>query len=538
MKLKFLFGLLLAGTLTAGAQGYQDGVDNYNAGRFDIAQTILLNNINNPSTDKAVAYYYLGNIAFQDGNVAEAKADFQKGIAADPANGYNYIGLGQVALKEGNKSEAEAQFKEGINTNKKDAALLAAVARAYYNVDPTVYSKQINDYIAKAFKLSKNTEPAVYMLQGDMKADENPGEAAGLYEMAIMQSKNRGEVNREAYVKYASTYFKVNPKFAIERLVELNELEPNSALAQRELAEKYYDNNQFGSACIQYGKYMENPNHFQKDEQRYAGLLYSAKEYDQSLAIANKVLSEDPENFYMYRIILLDMAALENWAAAEEAGNKLFSLAGDKVIANDYIVYGNVLSEQGKNQEAVDVFVKAVELNPDKPELLPQLSAIYEKAGMNDKAVDTMKQYLDGGNGTTNDIVSMARRYDALARSLPEGDPARVDAATEGIKYIDMAIAKVPNNGTLYRIKGQLILSQNDNKPNAAMAEAYEKMISCYNEDPSNKQKYASSYAAADYLLALYYLEIDPAKAKEYFQDYLTINPDDEQVRNMVEAME
>ena len=80
--------------MTALAQGgYQDGVDYYNADRFEKAKTILEKTINDPSTDKAVSFFYLGCLDMRDGNVEGAKANFEKGIAANPANGYNYIGV-------------------------------------------------------------------------------------------------------------------------------------------------------------------------------------------------------------------------------------------------------------------------------------------------------------------------------------------------------------------------------------------------------------------------------------------------------------
>ena len=67
MKFKLLLTLICAGGLTAAAQGYQDGVDNYNAGRLDVAKTILVNTIDQTSgTSKAEAYYYLGMIDFKE----------------------------------------------------------------------------------------------------------------------------------------------------------------------------------------------------------------------------------------------------------------------------------------------------------------------------------------------------------------------------------------------------------------------------------------------------------------------------------------
>ncbi len=540
MKLKFLCTMLLAGALGAAAQGgYQDGVDNFNAGRLDVAKTILQNTINDGATNKAVSYYYLGSIDFLENNMAAAKANFDKGVQADPNYGRNYIGLGEVALKGGDKGAAEGFFKQATGTDKKNTALVAEVARAYYNVDPVKYDKEIQKNLEKARKDSKNTEAAVYLLQGDMIGDKDPGEAAGLYELAIEQSKLKGEVNREAYVKYANVYFSVAPTFAIKKLEELNQLEPNSALAQRELAEKYYANNQWGSAYQQYGKYLQNPNHFQKDERRYVQLLVAAKEYAQAVDRANAILAQDPSDYAMYRMILLSESYQNKWPEAEAAGAKLFQIAKpEQLVPNDYIVYGQALSEQKKVDEAVAVYEKAIELNPDAPELLTDLSAVYEKAGQNEKAVETMKRYLDTGAGSTNDLVNMARRYNSLARSLEKGTPERAAAATEGIKYIDMAIAKVPDNGTVYRIKGELQLAKNDDKPDAETAATYEKMIELYDVDPANREKYATSYRAADFVLSLYYIDVDKEKARKYITDYLTYTPDDENFKLLLESLD
>lgn len=538
MKVKFVLSLMVAGALSASAQGYQDGVDNFNAGRIDVAKIILNKTINDASTDKAVAYNYLGNINYLEGNIPQAKVDYEKGVQANSENPYNYIGLGKIALMNGNKSEAENLFKQAQGINKKNTAVVAAVARAYYEVDPVVYAKEIDKNITKALKDSKNTESAVFLLQGDMKAKEDPGEAAGLFELAIEADKAKNIVNREAYVKYANTFFKVAPSYAIDKLKELNELEPESALAQRELAEKYYDNEQFGSACQQYEKYMENPNHFQSDEQRYAGLLFSAKRYDESMEIANRVLFKDPNNYFMFRIIMMDKNELKDYPAVEEMGNKLFSHPDVQLIPNDYILYANALSNQGKTAEAVAVYEKAVEVNPNKPELLVDLSDAYGKNGQNEEAVNTMKRYLDGGNGKVNDYVQMARRYDGLARSLEVGSPERIAAAEEGAKYINVAIEKAPNTPIVYAIKSQVLLGGTGNKPNEEIAKTYEKMLELLNADASNREKSKSLYVAADYMLGIYYTDIDKEKAKVYLNDYLTLAPDDERIKTLLNSLD
>ena len=185
---KPLLSVILGGfAIAASAQGgYQDGVDYYNADRFEQAKIILEKTLSDPSTNKGVSYYYLGAIEMRENNPGAAKSFFEKGIAADPKVGYNYVGLGEIALKSGDKKAAEGYFDDALKMDKKDPEVSAAIARAYFNVDPVAYAKQIDKNIAKSLKDSKNMATAPYVLQGDMEsAKGNIGQAASYYEQAM-----------------------------------------------------------------------------------------------------------------------------------------------------------------------------------------------------------------------------------------------------------------------------------------------------------------------------------------------------------------
>ena len=136
-----------------------------------------------------------------------------------------------------------------------------------------------------------------------------------------------------------------------------------------------------------------------------------------------------------------------------------------------------------------------------------------------------MKKYLDLGNGSVNDLFSMARRYASYARTLEKGTPERIDAAKEGLKYIDMAIEKVPDNPSLFYYKGQLYYTLNDDKMDADAAAAYQKMLECLDANPDNKDKYKSYYTAGYAVLANYYNDIDKEKSDAYFEKYKELNP-------------
>lgn len=166
MKFKLLFSFLLGSAFCLSAQqGYKDGIEYFRADQPEEAEIILQRTINDPATDKAQANYYLGLIELQKGNAAQAKAFFDKGVAANAADPFNIVGQGAVDLKKGDKSAAEANFKAARQLDKNNPRVLVEIARMYYNTDPVLYAKEIEKTIADARKAAKKTpEPAIYIL--------------------------------------------------------------------------------------------------------------------------------------------------------------------------------------------------------------------------------------------------------------------------------------------------------------------------------------------------------------------------------------
>ncbi len=545
MKLKLLLALMLGCAMGAFAQGgYQDGVDYFNASRYTEAKRILTKTINDPATDKAVSFYYLGCIDLastedHQPDFAAAKANFEKGIQANPNNAYNYIGLAEVAFKQGDKAGAAEQIKTAEKLGKKDAAVMAGIARCYYNVDPVTYAKEIRKYIEKGYKESKYQEPAVYMLEGDMSAATDPGAASGFYDTAIRLAKEAGgRVNPEAYIKCANALFKSNKQEAFSYLQRLNEDLPTSALAQRELAEMYYKDDQWSRAAVQYGKYMSNPNHFPEDEARYSFLLFYGQKYEESLAIAQKLVKENPDNFYMVRMELYDLVALKRWEDAANTGKQLFAMKNAEFMPKDFEDYGTALDELKEYDAAIALYEKGVAMFPDRASLWDGLSEQYTNAEKYAEAAMAQDKYcsLKGDKCTANDYYVLARRYFNLALSREEGSAGRSQASATGVQAIDKAIDIVPDNGLLWRLKAQL-LQAGDPTVTPEVASCYEKMIDCFSKETSGRDRSAALSSAYAILGNYYVRQGDKATARSYFEKYLQINPDDNDVRNYLKNL-
>ncbi len=486
MKIKFLLSLFVAGTLAVGAQtqGYKDGIEYYKAGQHDNARTILERTINDPATDRSLANYYLGQVALVQGDKAQARTYFDAGLAADAECPFNYVGLGALAPQEGNDEAAKEQFKQAQKFGKKNAEVSVSIARAYYNADPVKYDRDITKALEKARKDSKNADPSIYVLEGDMlAAAENFGDAAARYEMAITYDPN----NPEGYVKFANAYFNVNKDFGINKLQEFLNAHPESAMAQRELAEKLFLADRWKAASELYGKYIQNPNHFPEDKARYAVLLYWGEDYPASLAIADEILASDPSNFLMQRVRFLDQTAMGQFQAAVENAEKFFASNPEaNFTIKDYTTYADALSGIGQDSLAVVQYELAASKYPENGDLLKNLSTVYSRNRQYDKSAEAYDAYLKlQENPSLTDLYGMSGRY--LNAAVYADSIRAKELAGRGIEYVNQVIDRAADvSPMMYQRLARLYVAANGKRPDADAIAAYDKMLQLLDQNPDN----------------------------------------------------
>ncbi len=580
MKFKLFLSLILCASLTCMAQGYKDGIEYYKVGQYDNAKELLLRNIDDPSTNKAEAYFYLGCIGLYTDNYEEAEKNFDAGIAADPKYGYNYVGMGELELRRGKLSTdkdaaknaekaAKKLFDEGKDLcGKKDDAVVVAIARAYYNVDPVKYADEIEDAKKDAKKRDKQSAD-LYVFEGDILADKQQwGSAASWYEMVMRSGKD----NIEAYVKYANTYFYVNPDVAIQTLEDLVASKPNSALAQRELAEKYYKDDQWTKAAEKYGIYMQNPNHFKQDENRYAGLLFYGKRYQESYDLAAKIISEhaagDADVFYMKRLQLYNLVAMaqeaENdstaaaqlWNRADVLAKEFLSMnvpAGAKYEPKDYSDYAVVLAALGDIPGSVEMYKKAYDANPEKVDLLKNASDACTDAKDYENAAKFYQMYVDKADYKTNDLFVLSGRYLNWGVTTPDTTATdsieREEAFKKALEYAEKVDSIVPNDlRILSRIANIHVGHESgfSGRDYARYAEAmptYDAILAILDADPKYKDPNNADNEIAMYIEIFrykavhYYLNKDQENMKLYYQKWLEVDPTNDALRQYIETL-
>ena len=544
MKLR---NLLLSGfalcSMSIFAQTHNEGIEYYKAEQFGNARELLNRNLNNAGTDKALSYYYLGMIEMRTNDVAKATKYFQDGIALDPSCPYNYVGMGYVALKSNDLKAAEKYFKDAEKNAKKDQTVNVEIARAYYEADPVLYKEKYEKILANALKKDVKN-PDIYIFQGDVWRDEaydtkDPktyGKAAAQYDMATSYDPQ----SAVAYVKYADMYMNAqNPSYAIVKLNELAGNNPTSALGQRELANAYYDSQQFDKAAQKYGEYVKNPNHFKEDEDRYALLLFFAEDYKGGYDYATALLQEDPNNFTARRFQFMNASYIEEMNdALLPMAESLYTIHNKDKKANkfapiDYTLIANTFSDNGRAGDAIALLQEAIADDPENANFERNLASAYIQNDDYAGAANAYNAYLGKvANPSYNDYIrATVYAYNAAVKN------------DNDVNYFNMAIQNAGKAKELddsqyqpYKLLGDIALTM------APVETAGTAAFDDYSGAAERLEGIAAQYPADartvyKYLGAYYVEKKDPANAKLYLGKYLELNPDDQTVLKVYNSL-
>lgn len=541
MKMKFFFASLLAmGATFAGfAQGISDGIEFYKIGDTENAKTLLDRNMSSAS-NIAEAYYYYGQIAFDEGNLSEAQSYYDKAVAANPSYPYSYVGQGAILLKNGNKGAAENLFKQARKLTKKNSKLEIAIARAYYAANPTAYDSQIKKCVKDAQKWNQK-DPDSYNFEGDRFSDlQMWGDAAAQYEWAMTYEPS----NIEATVKFANTYFKVAPDLAIEKLREIDKTQSASALVQRQIAEKLYEHGDFEEAAQRYGNYISGTrNHFPKDEARYAQLLYVADKFQEAYDIAAQLKTTVPAgssySFIADRLMLYSAASLKKWDDAVRVGQSFF---GAENVANaqnynaqDYIKYATSLDAAGGHaEEAIFAYDKAIELDPNNLDLVRRLAIQYAQAKQFDKAIMYENKVLTNENSVDGDKNAMAEIFIMQAEDAV-GD-AKTAALANAMTYINQALEGKPENLTYLYNKSLIEMQMESSNTGKALGTMQKLVDVIKSKDDITPYKPTLGYAYS-YIALYYYGAKNYSKALDAFTSWQEIDPTNTNIANAIEQL-
>ena len=557
-KQSLLTILFVGATMTTPlvAQDLQTALKDIEAERYTKAgQTLTQLATSAPTADNQ---FYLGYYYLRSGQVDKAKDAFTKGLATDPKNQLNNIGIAGVDLAKNDGAAAKALIDNAVaQTKSKDQNVLIRGGEMYTLSDDP---KQNNP--AEAIRLltiadekdKKNENSEIEMLMGDAYFLKNDGgNAITKYENALAINPNLAEANYKIghlylrgknYAK-AQEYFKL----AIQG-------DPEFAPTYRAYADALANSRAYKSAAQNYELYIQKSGttdpELLLDVARYKFL---AQDYQGAVTYLDQ-LKGKINNPIIDRMYGWAYSALGKNQESIESLNRFISTAPQKVIYDDYKylgrAYGKLDTPQGDSLSVVNLEKAAPSDTTEN--LYREIAKTYYDAKKYDKAaqyyaktIKNDKKPLNNDylfNGLANYQYGFRVGRDTTAAPM---DTAQIRVAKQmyflraDSAFAQMAQQVEKTAGETYPLayyyEGQ---SNYYAYPSAislstgAAVPYYEKFIALATAetDAAKKQSYQKNLITSYKFLASYNLaKKDDAKAKEYFNKVLELDPNDADVK-------
>lgn len=538
-----IFSLALVATTIAKAQDLEPAKKAIDAEQFEKAKSLLKSVIQaKPSNGKAA--FLLGTIYLKQNISDSASIYFQKGLAATEGARFNNIGLGQLDLDANNKAAAQAKFDLVMKElKKKDTEEYIHIARAYMNADKPDYKSAIA-ILTKAAVANPN-DAQVQLALGDAHyGDKNQNDSYIAYRNAYQfdSSLIRAKMQLGVLLKGAKAYTE-----AVKAYNEVIAINPNYGPVYRELAETYYlwGNNvpktyeeNIKKALSFYEKYMSLTDYSVNSRMRHADFLILAKDYKALELEANKMKELDGVNPRILRYLGYSAYENGNVDVALTSLQNYTANASNKIIPRDYLYLGQAkikkgTSADGKMVDPVQLtsgiadLKKAVEMEPLAANELNEIgkklydqkaftaaAAVFEIAVTNPNS----KNYL-----IDNFYLGNSLYYDNTRKDVVKPDPIALQKADVAFGNVITA-SPATQDAYIFRARTNKLLDNDE-----MMAKYYEDYLRVVTEKgeeevTKNKAKFIEAYNN----IAAVYANSDKAKAKEYFNKTLALDPANE----------
>jgi Flp pilus assembly protein TadD len=531
---------LLATATTVKAQDLEAVKKTIDAEKYESAKKTLKSIVaTTPTSGKAA--FLLGNVYLKQNMEDSAKIYFQKGLAAKDNAKFNNIGMGQIDLNNGNLGAAQANFALATkDLKKKDIEELVDVGNAYTNSSKPNYKAAI-EVLNKA-KAINGTDPQIQLALGNAYyGDKNQNEAYAAYRNAVATDATlvRAKMQQGVLLKGAKAYTE-----AVKAYDEVMKANPTYGPVYRELAETYYYwannepkkyNEYIQKALPMYEKYMANTDYSLTSRMRHADFLILAKDYKALELEANEMQKLDKVNPRILRYLGYSAYENGNVDTAIKSISDFIGNGKNKVIARDHMYLGLAQLKKANNVEAKTIdqplfdaavasIKKSVEMEISmtndlselgkkfyEQKLFKQAAAIYDIAITNKES----KNYL-----LDNFYLGNSLYYNNTRKDVVKADPAELTRADEAFARVIEA-SPTTQDAYIFRARTNNLLENDANT--IKFYEEYVRVVT--DKGPEEVTKAKAKIMESYNNIGANYANTDKAKAKEYFNKTLAIDP-------------
>jgi len=552
-KFKIFSLALVASASVAKAQDINQAKNAIDAEQFEKAKSLLKSIIKAKPSD-GEANFVLGNIYLNQAIVDSAKIYYLNGLEAADKKNLNYIGLGQLDLDSKNTASAQANF--GLATKdikRKDVNEFIYIGRAYMNSTNPDYTNAIAS-LKRALAIEPQNATALLAIGDAYYGANNQNDAYKAYRDAFTADPTllRAKMQLGVLLKGAKSYDE-----AIKAFNEVIAIDPNYGPVYRELAETYYKwarnkpstrQTNYQKAIQNYEKYLSLTDYSMNSRMRHADFLILVEDYKALEKEANKMIELDKVNPRIYRYLGYSAYENGNYDVAIKSLEDYMKVPSNKVIAKDNLYLGFAKIKKGTDaagvvdpaafeaglaeiKKAVTVEPLAVEdLGDFGKELFGkkqynQAAAIYELSTTNTE----QKNYLNDNvyYGISLYYANANKEKTAMdAAALAKADAAFDRVLVASPTYDEAYLYKGRINNLLE--KDDLIIKNYQEYINRTTAKGAEELAK-----PATVKKVVESYNS----IGAAYANTDKAKAIEYFNKSLTLDPTNAYATQSVKAL-
>ena len=517
------------------AQSLQQGIISIDSHKYAQAKQNFEQMLAKEASD--ANYFYNGNVYLTqfEPNFAKAKEFFDKGVAADKKAYLSKIGLASIKLGKGDKSgiaEIQAIVKD---SKEKDSEVLYRAAEAL-----TMFEKASNpdlaiEYLTKAIEREKKEVPTnYYYTLGDayrLKLSTSPqvaGSAMTAYDKALPSAKNKASVFTRMGTLWMAAQQWESAKTSLDKAIlsDVSYAPAYKALAGYNI--RFQRNGEATKNLINYAKYAdEDPN----TQLEISKLFFLNDDYANASLTLDKIFDkvDDPIKYKLRAF--LQYADGEYPEALESLNMFMTKAEKGKILPADQGLQGLISAGLAKSEKdeakkkmlMADAMAKIAIAKAAKDETMDwdaEMAKIkgggadsaQAAAGPTNPKIEGLKAKVASNPKDLESIVALGSAYQ------------EVENWNGAILTWDKMIAASPDWAYSYYAKGAAYQQLKNNE----MAEvSYQKYIDVVRSKPVPEQmesKETLSYAY--YLVAYYIQDKDLAKAKDYAQQAVNLNPD------------
>ena len=520
---KYLYSLVLSAVMCGNAlfaQSVDQGkkffyYERYNSAKAELEKVLAANPNNIEAT------YWLGQTLIEMKDSVAARDLYQKALSTNGNAPLLLVGTGQIELMDGKKEEARQRFETAISlTKSKDIEIFNAIGRANTQARNGDADYAIQK-LTQATQVKKFNDATTYLLIGDAyRKKVDGGSAVQNYQRALDIDPKLAAAKHRIGRIYLTQQ---NSEIFLPAFEEAITIDPNYAPAIYDLY-YYYFSRDINKAKDYYDKYLAVSDPSPENDYEKTAILYASRRYDEAINTANSFISKlgDQADPKYYKLIAYSYDEKKDSLNARKYLEQYFAKQKeDGFVPKDYEFMANILGKfPGSEAQAMENYDKAIAMDTamaSKLELMTNAAALAKKTG--DRAGEA--KYL-GMVYTTKKDPNNVDLYNWGFANYQAAQYATADS------IFAIYTEKYPTEiyGFLWRARANQAMDTTMEKGLAVPH--YEKLgeMSLSIDAAKFKGQAVSSY----FYLVQYYNDIqkDPAKALEYIEKVLAIDPANE----------